>query len=201
MSRIALLLFSVTLAAALSADEAPNAWHPMWNAAQWQVGEHSVPIQISVESDGDASKGGVTVEMLERTVELGLRKNNIPAELTSRALSTYPRMYVLMNTIEIPMGQYGSYLAYKIEMSFQCFDEFTPTTRAHWRAWGGTLLYSWRDYWTRGVLGYARFDTFPHLVRDALSEMLDLFSLEYLKARDEAKASHERQIQKAALNE
>lgn len=189
----AIVVTATVLSIGLSTADANEKWHPMWNAAQWQVGEHSVPVQIAVEIDGDVKKGGVTDRMLENAVELGQRRNDIPAEPISDAKATFPRMYVLLTAIEIPVGEYGSYLAYKIEIALQCLDEFTPATRAHWRVWDGPYS-SWRDYWTHGLLGYARFDTFSDMVRDALSEMLDRFSVEFLRARNEAEAAHERQI-------
>ena len=71
MSRIAILLFAVTLSVVVSADEAMNQWRPLWNAVQWQVAGFQVPLKIVVdEPTSIANRNGVTKEMVERAVEL-----------------------------------------------------------------------------------------------------------------------------------
>ena len=187
MSRLIVLLSAIILPIAVSADEATSPWRPMWNVVQWQANGFEVPLRISIEEPSpDAKKSGVTREMVERVVELGLRRNRIPSGVRLDLSTSFPQVYVRVMALDVQGDRgYVVGITYKVDFALQNLESIRPAGMN----WGNDPAYLYQDYWTHGVLGYSTTENFPTEVRDYLSIVLDEFSLEFLKARDEVESS------------
>ena len=131
---------------------------------------------------------------MERAVELGLRRNEIPSKPDADDPNWLPHIHVALRALKIEYdSRSGCELAIAFKIDFALRNLTTVKPEAPDFGNGGT--YAYLDYWTHGMLGFAGVDRFPSNVRAYLSEVIDLFSLEFLKARDEVSANFERSLQ------
>ena len=212
MSRVLTALFVAFWYVTVDASE--DGWLPMWNAVLPQSsGVGKVPLAILVDAPSTVTRrNGVSREMVEKVIELGLRRNNILAEAVSEAprlpwdmSATTGRLFLAGQSKAA--GRYASYLhvivmsvevellAYRIEFRLQApaLVEASPRFLAHDAGEPGTTAWGEAVLWTHGMLGYVGTANFSDAVRRYLSETTDLFSLDYLEAQDEVEAYFARQ--------
>ena len=182
------LLFVVPASAA---DEEVDRWSPMWNVAYWQAFGLQVPLGIRVnEPSPIARQIGVTKEMVERVVELFLRRNGIPSEPETDDSKWLPHIHVVVSALKLEYDARSGCepaIVFKIDFTLRKLEEVKPGIPR----WKTDEAYAYHEYWTHGMLGFAAVERFPSRAREYLSEAIDLFSLDFLRARDEVSADFE----------
>ena len=105
MPRIAAFVFISTLSfvvPASAADKGNSQWRPMWNVAHASASRLQVPLAIWVDEPSIIAKqSGVTRGMVERIVELFLRRNGIPSEPETDEPYWFPHIHVAVRALKI----------------------------------------------------------------------------------------------------
>ena len=132
------------------------------------------PIGIVVEDiEGNIERYGLTRELLHNSADSSLRRNGVPITKSS----TSPFIYVHTVTLRLPDRAAFVYCI-NIELKQP---NITIKPNAPWMPILTTI-------WERGTIGYVPFtDSLPGVVRNAVLEYVDKFSLAYLRANPTSK--------------
>ena len=175
-----------------AADEGNSQWRPMWDVVHMSGATRQVPLGLWVDEPSTiATQNGVTREMVERVVQLFLRRNGIPSEPETNEPYWIPHIHVAVSALKIEYDSRSGcepQIVFKIDFALRNAEIIESSLPR----WGNDGAYAYRDYWTHGMLGFAGVERFPSNVRAYLSEAIDQFSLNFLKARDEVSADLER---------
>ena len=132
-----------------------------------------IGIEVSAHFIRDR-KHGLTKEVLHSAVELGLRRNNVA--IIEPRVSSLP--YLLVEVATLKITGFDTYV-YDVSVSLYQFAQFLG-----WSIGVST--------WSRASIGYAPSDALRQTIRDTVLEIVDDFSLDYLRAKELSDAAMEK---------
>lgn len=156
-------------------DRSSPVWDPIWELA-------GSPVHIEVVLEGDAKKAGLTKKMLRTMIELGLRRNGVP---TAAGRFT-PLFKADVMVLEIDGNFDRRAFSYRVNV--------LVLVGVHARV----LLYGFQTVnspvWRHGMMGYGDKGDIQQAIRTYLAQVLDEFSLSYLKAGEDLNAGLQKRM-------